>query len=188
MGCHCLLRGIFLTQGSNPGLPHCRQTLYHLSHLGSPKYPLLASIKENLHPATKIQHSQKLKKKKKIVNFRRYILSPSLHDLPLTRTPSPGPAPASPLIWRRSSSSSLRCGQLPLLLKHPAPAPPSGFRRTVVDYLSPLSLPWRYNNSQSVTADRCLPREKKRAFQAEVRAKASVCKASDQTWERVACA
>ena len=24
--------GIFPTQGSNPGLPHCRQTLYHLSH------------------------------------------------------------------------------------------------------------------------------------------------------------
>ena len=26
-GCHFLLQGIFLTQGSNPGLPHCRQTL-----------------------------------------------------------------------------------------------------------------------------------------------------------------
>ena len=25
------------TQGSNLGLPHCRQTLYHLSHQGSPK-------------------------------------------------------------------------------------------------------------------------------------------------------
>ena len=31
------LQGIFLTQGSNPGLPHCRQTLYHLSHQGSPR-------------------------------------------------------------------------------------------------------------------------------------------------------
>ena len=27
--------GIFLTQGSNPGLLHCRQILYHLSHQGS---------------------------------------------------------------------------------------------------------------------------------------------------------
>ena len=27
MGCHFLLQGIVLTQGSNPGLPHCRQTL-----------------------------------------------------------------------------------------------------------------------------------------------------------------
>ena len=37
VGCHFLLQGIFPTQGSNPGLPHCRQTLYHLSHQGSPK-------------------------------------------------------------------------------------------------------------------------------------------------------
>ena len=33
---HFLLQGIFLTQGSNPGLLHCRQTLYRLSHQGSP--------------------------------------------------------------------------------------------------------------------------------------------------------
>ena len=32
-----LLQGIFPTQGSNPGLPHCRQILYQLSHKGSPK-------------------------------------------------------------------------------------------------------------------------------------------------------
>ena len=29
-------RGIFPTQESNRGLPHCRQTLYRLSHQGSP--------------------------------------------------------------------------------------------------------------------------------------------------------
>ena len=34
-----LLQGIFLTQGSNPGLPHCRQILYQLSHQGSPRIP-----------------------------------------------------------------------------------------------------------------------------------------------------
>ena len=34
--CHFLLQGIFPTQGSNPGLLYCRQTLYHLSHRGSP--------------------------------------------------------------------------------------------------------------------------------------------------------
>ena len=32
VGCHVRLQGIFPTQGSNQGLPHCRQTLYHLSH------------------------------------------------------------------------------------------------------------------------------------------------------------
>ena len=34
VGCHFLHQGIFPTQGSNLGLPHCRQTLYPLSHQG----------------------------------------------------------------------------------------------------------------------------------------------------------
>ena len=34
--CRFLLQEIFLTQGSNPGLLHCRQTFYRLSHQGSP--------------------------------------------------------------------------------------------------------------------------------------------------------
>ena len=37
MGSHSLLQGIFPTQGLNPGLPHCRQILYQLSHKGSPR-------------------------------------------------------------------------------------------------------------------------------------------------------
>ena len=32
---HPLLQGIFLIQGSNPGLLHCRQILYHLGHQGN---------------------------------------------------------------------------------------------------------------------------------------------------------
>ena len=32
-----LLQGIFPTQGLNPGLQHCRQTLYQLSYQGKPK-------------------------------------------------------------------------------------------------------------------------------------------------------
>ena len=36
MGCHFLLQWIIQTQGSNPGLLHRRQILYHLSHQGSP--------------------------------------------------------------------------------------------------------------------------------------------------------
>ena len=37
-----LLQGIFPTQGLNPGVPHCRWILYHLSHQRSPgilEYP-----------------------------------------------------------------------------------------------------------------------------------------------------
>ena len=35
VGCHFFLQGILLTQGSNPGLLHCRQILYWLSYEGS---------------------------------------------------------------------------------------------------------------------------------------------------------
>ena len=35
MSCHFLLQGIFLTQGLNLGLLHCRWILYQLNHQGS---------------------------------------------------------------------------------------------------------------------------------------------------------
>ena len=35
VGSHFFLQGIFPTQGSNPGLLYCRQTLYWLSYAGS---------------------------------------------------------------------------------------------------------------------------------------------------------
>ena len=38
MGSHSLLQGIFPTQGLNPGLLHCQQILYCLSHQGSPSW------------------------------------------------------------------------------------------------------------------------------------------------------
>ena len=41
MGCHFLLQGIFLIQGSNSGFLCCRQILYSLSHQGSPFIYLL---------------------------------------------------------------------------------------------------------------------------------------------------
>ena len=41
VGSLSLLQGIFPTQGSNPGLLHCRQILYQLSHKGSPRPRIL---------------------------------------------------------------------------------------------------------------------------------------------------
>ena len=45
VGCHLLLQGILLTQGSSPGLPHCRQKPYHPSHhqpwIGPIYFPLI---------------------------------------------------------------------------------------------------------------------------------------------------
>ena len=37
VGNHSLFQGIFPTQGSNSGLPHCRWILYQLSQWGSPR-------------------------------------------------------------------------------------------------------------------------------------------------------
>ena len=37
VGSCSLLQGIFTTQGLNPGLPHCSQILFQLSHQGSPR-------------------------------------------------------------------------------------------------------------------------------------------------------
>ena len=41
MGCHFLLQEIFQTQGLNLSLLHFRQTLYRLSHQGSPIFVVL---------------------------------------------------------------------------------------------------------------------------------------------------
>ena len=43
MGCHFFLQGILPTQGSNPGLLHGRQILYHLSHQVPQSWRLEAS-------------------------------------------------------------------------------------------------------------------------------------------------
>ena len=43
--CHAFLQGIFPTQGSNPGLPHCRQILYCLRHQGSPGKTIALTIR-----------------------------------------------------------------------------------------------------------------------------------------------
>ena len=47
MGCCVLLQGIFPTQGSNPGVWHCRQILYHLSHQRSHS-KIITSSKTNM--------------------------------------------------------------------------------------------------------------------------------------------
>ena len=66
VGCYALLQGIFPTQRSNPGLPHCRRILYHLSH------PQFNSVQ-----------------------FSRSVLSDSLrpHESQHARPPCPSPTP-----------------------------------------------------------------------------------------------
>ena len=44
VGCHFLLQGIFLTQGSNPHLLHCQVDSFSLSHQESPLIYLFSSV------------------------------------------------------------------------------------------------------------------------------------------------
>ena len=43
-----LLQGIFPTQGSNTGLPHCKQTLYQLSYKGNSSIIIAAAAAKSL--------------------------------------------------------------------------------------------------------------------------------------------
>ena len=60
LGSHSLLQGIFLTQGSNLGLLHCMQILYHLSQQGSPFNHLSVLLAQKIREIIVI--SQKLYK------------------------------------------------------------------------------------------------------------------------------
>ena len=48
VGCHFLLQGMFPTQGSNPGLLHCRQTLYCLSQQSNTQFRFKSSFPASL--------------------------------------------------------------------------------------------------------------------------------------------
>ena len=57
MGCRFLLQGIFPTQELNPGLLHCRQILYRLSHKESPYLEIRAQEAQNHLPRSLIKYS-----------------------------------------------------------------------------------------------------------------------------------
>ena len=50
LGSHSLLQEIFPIQGLNPGLPHCRQFLYRLSHQVLTKNGLSPHSQQGQHP------------------------------------------------------------------------------------------------------------------------------------------
>ena len=102
VGCHALLQRILPTQGWNPGFPHCRRILYHLSHQGSPNWCIGS------------------------VQFSHSVVSSSLwpHGRQHARPPCPSPPPLLKLMSIElvmPSNHLILC--LPLLL------PPSTFPR-----------------------------------------------------------
>ena len=64
VGSLSVLQGIFPTQGSSPGLPHCRQILYQPSTQGKPNKRVHALQQKIFYAATKTRCSKKKKKNK----------------------------------------------------------------------------------------------------------------------------
>ena len=82
MGSHSLFQGIFPTQGSNPGLLHCRQILYRLSrqeslvfvtnllHILAPPSPLQSSPLELWGAVPRLEVLRKFAEQNIILNFK----------------------------------------------------------------------------------------------------------------------
>ena len=90
---HSLLQGIFLTQGSNLGLLHCRQILYHLSHQGSP------SSCWGLFYKTIIRLYSHVKERSPFRSFLNRALI-SLYYTLMTLLPPKGPRLQIPSCWK----------------------------------------------------------------------------------------
>ena len=110
VGSHSPLQGIFPTQGSNPGLPHCRQILYQLRHNGSPsnnksmlKIPKNLLLQETLRVESQefiyffMWHTEHLHWEEQVIG--NLSPPPPFRDS-RSSTPSLG-ASGCPLYWRK---------------------------------------------------------------------------------------
>ena len=125
VGCQALLQGIFLTQGSNPHLLHCRQILYHLSHQGSSKWskPTLMNFTNQTHrKEIDWAHQVSLRKPSKTENQKNELISELAHKVESFSTSSTGRLTASSLACLSLSPRLPKAGtRLLLLFCHIAP-------------------------------------------------------------------
>ena len=105
--------GIFLTQGLNPGLPHCRQTLYPLSHQGSP-----TDHKEHIPQVNDFSAFVCLGRCQNLESLKFFLKMPVLPQKPYSVFSIPNPsrahcpwvvlgAVASPLVWQDNEWNSV---------------------------------------------------------------------------------
>ena len=105
MGSLSLLQGIFPTQGSNPGLPHCRQILYQLSHREAQEYGVGSlSLLQRIFLTQKSNRGH--------LHCRQILYQLSYQESAITHTHTHTAAPTwvSPLVsshFRSSQSTSL---------------------------------------------------------------------------------
>ena len=73
---HFLLQGICLTQGSNLGLPHCRQVLYCLNYQGSPQITTYTYLKKKcsgLTTSSSFHFLMKTHHTKSILSINKFV-------------------------------------------------------------------------------------------------------------------
>ena len=73
-----LIQGIFLTQGSSPGLPHCKQILYHLSktYIYISIYRCLTNCSSDFHYHFEMKSKSGHRRLTPILRERTFSLSP----------------------------------------------------------------------------------------------------------------
>ena len=113
VGSHALLQGIFLTQRSNLGLLHCRQTFYRTSHQGISKK---GNAKEcsNYCTIALVSHASKLMIKilqarlqQHIVNFQMFTLVLEKAEEPEIKLPTSAGSSKKQESSRKTSTSVL---------------------------------------------------------------------------------
>ena len=85
VGCHFLLQGIFPTQRLNPGLPHCGQTLYRLSHQGSHERASVCLADSSLQLPTSLSPSFFPNSLEKPVRYKLEEFFPTCSPSPLSQ-------------------------------------------------------------------------------------------------------
>ena len=138
VGFHALLQGIFPTQGLNPGLLQCRQSLYCLSHQGSPSWAQPAWIQPTIF-CWWAKHGDALKLDQTLRSTHKSLLliviCPSCGHAGFFTGFSPAPhiplqAHASVLLWNTCLTASLGIWPLHLRTKSKNLGPPSNISVT----------------------------------------------------------
>ena len=83
MGSHSLLQGIFLTQGSDLGLPHCRQILCCLSYQGVPYSAIDILVMSSLLPCTPYQNALQIYGNLIPMSYEMLLLRSAISPYPL---------------------------------------------------------------------------------------------------------
>ena len=149
VGCHALLKGIFLTQEWNPGLPHGRWILYCLSHQGSPfrASSLISSPAQALESAEKKIQERKQEQEDNLAEISNMLRGDLLSENPQQAASSFGPHRVVPDRWKGMSQEQLE--EIRLVQKHqvqeklvPVPSPfPKPSAPTVLSTTTPLHRP-----------------------------------------------